>query len=360
VVISMLMNLFFYVPKVLLENRFKGAVMALILGGAIASLLVFLFAAAIRKFPGMGLPEIFLESLPAWIWKPVLLYFVLYWFSLGTMFTNNIAIIIVRFFNPEIKLTYLVIFFALICIWAATRPTRTVLFGQEIAIVLALPTLIFILAKSYSSRLLDWDAIRTVANYVGHPPSLTALSSSSIVMIGYLNFCIFNRNFKQEEKFRYQWTLPIMCFLTLATTFFIPIGLHGTVGVDNYTHIWVSTADSLRMKYGFFERVVFFFVMAYILLSFVYVSVVWHVGAELFKGLFSSKKPNLDRVETPVLSWCICGIFGLLTVVYQMMVKEKMQSVFAGYFLNIRFWSEVGLVILLCFAAVRKRKKGKA
>jgi hypothetical protein len=356
----MLMNLFFYVPRVLLEDRFKGAVMALILGGAIGSLSAFLFSAAIRKFPGMGLPEIFRESLPAWIWKPVLLYFVLYWFSLGTMFTNNIAIIIVRFFNPEIKLTYLVIFFALICIWAATRPTRSVLFGQETAMVLALPTLIFIFSKAYSSKLLDWDAIRTVANYVGHPPSLTALSSASIVLIGYLNFCIFNRNFKQEEKFRYRWILPIMSYLTLATTFFIPIGLHGTNGVDNYIHIWVATADSLRMKYGFFERVVFFFVMAYILLSFVYVSVVWHVGAELFKGLFSSNKPNLDLVETPVFSWCTCGVFGLLAVVYQIMVKEKMQSVFAGYFLNIRFWSEVGLVILLCFAAVRKRKKGKA
>jgi hypothetical protein len=235
-----------------------------------------------------------------------------------------------------------------------------VLFGQEAAMVLALPTLIFMLSKAYSSKLLDWDAIRTVANYVGHPPSLTALSSASIVLIGYLNFCIFNRNFKQEEKFRYRWILPIMGYLTLATTFFIPIALHGTIGVDNYIHIWVSTSDSLRMKYGFFERVVFFFVMAYILLSFVYVSVVWHVGAELFKGLFSSKKPNLDRVETPVLTWCTCGVIGLLTVVYQIMVKEKMQSVFAGYFLNIRFWSEVGLVILLCFAALRKRKKGKA
>jgi hypothetical protein len=108
------------------------------------------------------------------------------------------------------------------------------------------------------------------------------------------------------------------------------------------------------------ERVLYLFIMAYILLSFVFVTVVWHVGAELFKGLFSSKKPNLDLVETPVLSWCTCGVFGLLTVVYQIMVKEKMQSVLAGYFQNIRFWTEVGLVLLLCFAAVRKRKKGKA
>jgi hypothetical protein len=334
--------------------------MALILGGAIGSLLAFLFSAAIRKFPGMGLPEIFRETLPAWIWKPVLLYFVLFWLNLGAATTNLVSIIIVRFFNPEIKLTYLVVFFALICIWGATRPTRTLLFGQEAALVLALPTLIFLLAKTYGSRLLDWDAIRTVANYVGQTPSLTALSSASIVLIGYLNFCIFNRNFKQEEKFRYRWILPIISYLTLATTFFIPIGLHGTIGVDNYIHVWVSTADSLRMKYGFFERVVYFFVMAYILLTFVFVSVVWHVGAESFKGLFSSKKPNLDRVETPVLSWCICGSFGLLTVVYQMMVKEKMLTVLSGYFVNIRFWSEVGLVALLCFVAVRKRKKGKA
>jgi hypothetical protein len=357
---AMLMNLFFYVPHFLIEDRFKGAVMALILGGAIGSLLAFLFSAAIRKFPGMGLPEIFRESLPAWIWKPVLLYFVLFWFSLGTTITNLIAIIIVRFFNQEFKLTYLVIFFVLICIWAATRPTRTVLFGQETAMVLALPTLIFLLAKSYGSKLLDWDAIRTVANYVGHPPSLTALSSTSIALVGCLNFCIFNRNFKQEEKLRYQWILPILAYLSLATTFFIPIGLHGTVGVDNYIHVWVSTADSMRMKYGFFERVLYLFVMTYILLSFVFVSVVWHVAAEAFKGLFSSKKPNLDRVETPVLSWCICGIFGLLTVVYQIMVKEKMETVLAGYLENIRFWSEVGLVALLCFVAVRKGKKGKA
>jgi hypothetical protein len=356
----MLMNLFFYVPNFLLEDRFKGAVMALTLGGAIGSLLAYLFSVAIRKFPGMGLPEIFRESLPTWIGKPMLLYFALFWFSLGTAIVNSISIIIVRFFNPGIKLTILVIFFVLICIWAATRPSRTLLFGQEIIMVLTLPLLIFMLAKSYSNNLLDWDAIRTVANYVGHPPSLTALSSASILLIGYLNFCIFNRNFKQDEKIRYQWILPIMGYLTLATTFFIPIGFHGTVGVGDYIHVWASTADSLRMKYGFFERVVYLFVITYILLSFIFVSVVWHIGAETFKGCFASKKPNLDRVETPVLSWCICVLFGLLTVVYQMAVKEKTEAVLAGYMQNIRFWSEVGLVVLLCYAAARKRKKEKA
>lgn len=354
------MNLFFFVPYFLIEDRFKGAIMALILGGAIGSLLAYLFSAAIRKFPGMGLPEILRESLPAWIRIPVLLYFALFWFNLGLAISNIISIIIARFFNPSINLTFLVVFFVLICIWAATRPTRTLLFGQEIAMVLTLPLLIFMLAKAYGNPLLDWDAIRTVANYAGHPPSLTALSSASIILIGYLNFCIFNRNFKQDEKFRYRWILPIMGYLTLATTFFIPIGFHGTVGVGNYIHVWVSTADSLRMKFGFFERVVYLFVLTYILLSFVFVSVVWHIAAESFKGCFSSKKPNLDRVETPVLSWCLCGIFGLLTVVYQMTVKEKTETVIAGYLVNIRFWSEVWLVVLLCVVAARKRKREKA
>lgn len=351
------MNLFFYVPHFLIEDRFNGAVMALILGGAIGSLLAYLFSAAIRKFPGKGLPEIFQESLPTWIWKPVLLYFVLFWFSLGVAIVNTISIIIARFFNPEIKITFLVLFYVLICVWAASRPTRTLLFGQEIAMILTLPVLFFMLAKAYGSRLLDWDAIRTVANYVGRPPSMTALSSTSIILMGYLNFCIFNRNFKQEEEFRYRWILPIMSYLTLATTFFIPIGFHGTVGVGEYLHVWVSTADSLRMKYGFFERVVYLFVLVYILLSFVFVSVIWHVGAEAFKGCLSSKKPNLDRVETPVLSWCLCGIFGLLTVVYQLLVKEKMETIIAGYLEIIRFLSEIGLVGLLCFVAARKRKK---
>jgi hypothetical protein len=356
----MWMNLFYFVPYFLLEDRFKGAVMAMILGGAIGSLMAYLFSVAIRKFPEKGLPEIFREFLPAWIWKPVLFYFVLFWFSLGVSVTNTNAIIIARFFNPNIKLTFLIIFFVLICIWAATRPTRTILYGQEIVILLILPAVMFILAKACGNKMLDWDAIRTVANYVGHLPSLTALSSASIVLMGYLNFSIFNRNFKKDEKFRYRWILPIMGYLTLVTTFFIPIGFHGTVGVVDYIHVWISTADSMRMKYGFFERLVFLFIIVYLLLSLVFVSVVWHVGAETFKGCFASTKPNLDRVETPVWSWCICGIFGLLTVVYQKVAKEKMEIAIAGYLENIRFWSGIGLLVLLFIVVGRKRKKGKA
>ncbi|SEP18711.1 GerAB/ArcD/ProY family transporter [Paenibacillus sp. OV219] len=360
VTMTMMINLFLFVPRILIENRFHGAVMALIVGGAIGSLLAFLFTIAIRSFPGMGLPEIVRESMPAWIWKPLLLFFALYWFVSGTSIVNIISIMIVRFFNQNIKLTFLNIFFVLICIWAATRPTRTVLFGQEIAMVLCLPLLIFILAKAYSNNMMDWDAIRTVANYVGHPPSLIALSSASIVMIGYVNFCIFNRNFKQEGKIRYRWVLPIMGYLTLATTFFVPIGFHGTIGVGDYIHVWVATTDSLRMKYGFFDRVVYLFVLTYILLSFVYVSVVWHIAAELAKGCFSSKKPNLDKVETPALSWCICCIFGLLTILYQWAVKERMEAAYANYWIHIRFWSEIVLVCFLCYVARRKRKKVKA
>jgi hypothetical protein len=357
---GMLMNLFIYVPRFLIEDRFNGAVMALILGGAIGALLAFLFSTAIHKFPGMGLPEIFRESLPAWIWKPVVLYFGLLWFSTGTVIINIVAILIARFLMPEINLTLLVTLFVLISMWAATRPTRTVLFGQEIAMVLVFPTLIFIFAKAYGNQLLDWDAIRTVANYVWQPPSLMAISSASIVLIGYFNFSIFNRNFKENEKLRYRWIIPIMGYVTLATTFFVPIGFHGSVGVGNYLHVWVSTSDSMRMKFGFIERVLYLFVLAYILLTFVFVSVVWHVGAELCKGCFPSKKPNLDRVETPLLSWCICGIFGLLTIFYQIIMKEKMETILAGYWTIVRFWSEIGMAFLISFVLVRKRKKGKA
>ena len=43
--------------------------------------------------------------------------------------------------------------------------------------------------------------------------------------------------------------------------FFVPIGFHGTVGVEDYVYLWSMTADSMMTEYGFINRVLFVFLL---------------------------------------------------------------------------------------------------
>ena len=81
----------------------------------------------------------------------------------------------------------------------------------------------------------------------------------------------------------------MLALFNLGTTFLLPIGFHGTVGVGNFTYPWVSTADSMRMEFGFVERVIFIFLPLYAFIALSQVIVVWHVGMHFFLSLLPNK-----------------------------------------------------------------------
>ncbi|MEK3760904.1 hypothetical protein MKZ07_21080 [Paenibacillus sp. FSL P4-0338] len=74
----------------------------------------------------------------------------------------------------------------------------------------------------------------------------------------------------------------------LALTFYVPIGYHGTVGIERHVYTWFTTADSIRIEAFLIERMLYIFYFAYITLSLVSAIIQWHVGKELLLSLLPS------------------------------------------------------------------------
>lgn len=56
--INMIVNVIVFVPRTLINERFEGAVMAIIIGIPFTIILLYFYTNALVKFPGKGLPEI--------------------------------------------------------------------------------------------------------------------------------------------------------------------------------------------------------------------------------------------------------------------------------------------------------------
>lgn len=306
VLMCMLTNTVVFVPRMLLTERFSGAMMSIILSIAVGSLSSYWFTKSILAFPGQGLPEIFEAAFPAWFRVPYLIFLAAMWIAAGSFVVVSYARIIQRFVNPDFNLLTLLAFFLIVSAWVAAGSSRSVLYLMEIVIIINLPLIVFILYKAIRSQSMDWDAVRVMTHYMGELPTLNSVSGATYVFTGYINMAIFNRTFQDVKRIQWFWAVPVLGTLVLATSFFIPIGYHGTYGVDQYIYTWVSTSDSMRMEFGFIERVLYVFLLLYLSISLLFVSVTWHVGAELFKGIFHlNHVDENDGQSGSWLSWLV-------------------------------------------------------
>ncbi|MFC0213992.1 GerAB/ArcD/ProY family transporter [Paenibacillus chartarius] len=347
VVLCMLANTILFVPTLLIGQRNDGAFasigFSIILGYGFARL----FATSLAKFPGQGLPEIFEQLLPGWVGKSFLLYLAVMWFMAGGIVLVTYSRIIQRFVNPDFNLHLLILFLAVVSSIAASGDSRSVMYLCEVLLFLNVPLIGLILFKALSNKYMDWDAVWSLTDYVFAPPSWQALSASSYVFTGYVNWSILNRSFPIGRKPGFIWAIPILGTGVLLTTFLIPVGLHGTVAVDHYIYIWISTADSLRMEFGFVERVLFVFLLLYLSVCLLFITLTWHIGMELTKGLLPRTIENALNNRLPWDKW---AIFGTVTAGFMLLSRyfnEKQFIELTSFWLEIRLPSELLLVSLL-------------
>ncbi|MCK8487031.1 hypothetical protein M0651_07605 [Paenibacillus sp. MBLB2552] len=159
---------------------------------------------------------------------------------------------------------------------------------------------------------------------------------------------VFNRYFGKKDKIPGLWLIPILGSAVMFSTFFIPIGFHGTEGVESFIYVWISTADSMRMEFGFVERVIYIILLVYLSLSLLFITVTWHVGAELLKDAFAKKRwtPGVEQK----FGWKLWIIIILFSTPYLFMVKfldEKQFFELIREWLNLRYLSEIALVIIV-------------
>ncbi|MCK9860196.1 GerAB/ArcD/ProY family transporter [Paenibacillus sp. ATY16] len=344
IMMCMLINTILYVPSILIMRRHDAPVTSMLSAVLISTILTVLFTKAMMAFKSEGLPEIFSRRLPFFLGIPILLYVALMWFISGMVVVTSYAIIMTRYMLPELSPVWLAAFFLLIICWCASQSTKTVLYLMEIVLLVSVPLVLIILFKAVTSEYMNWYAVWNIAtDSMFKLPNIQSISAASYVFTGYINIVIFNRELTSKLSLRHLWFIPILGIGVLAVTFFIPIGIHGTEGVERYVYVWVSTADAFHMEYGFVERMVYVYLLLFLNLSLLFTTVVWHIGYQLIKG-FVPKKIKLRPDIHPII---VFGIIGIVTEVLFQLMDEKTITYAAWSWLNVRLWSEICLVLLV-------------
>ncbi|TXK81362.1 hypothetical protein [Paenibacillus sp. N3.4] len=356
VIVCMLTNTILFIPSILIKNRFHGAIPAMVLSVILGTLLAHLFTRGIMRFPGKGVPEVLAMYAPKWARVSLLLFLSCMWFTAGGMVLVCYCRILQRFVNPDFSIFILIGFVGLVCAWSASNDSKTVLYINEIVIILNLPFIGFILFKALASQNMDWDAVRVMTHYSFGIPSWESLASASHIFTGYVNWTIFNRNFQVDAKRQFLWLIPLVGTTVLITTFFIPIGFHGTYGVDQLNYIWESTADSMRVEFGFIERVLFIFLLLYLSIAMIYIMTTWHLGSELMKSVVPRKMNPLLVNHARWSSWIIICFFAVITEISTWLFDEKKYMVLSSAWFQLRLISEVVLVVVIYWIG---KKKGK-
>ncbi|MBP1993933.1 GerAB/ArcD/ProY family transporter [Paenibacillus eucommiae] len=355
-VLVMLMNIMIFVPSILIKDRYDGAMMSMLVAIMIGVLMTLAYMYAFKAFPGQGLPEILSGHVSRWIYTPILALFGLIPFIYGLQVLVGYSVLINRFITPDIELSHLLLFTSLIVWFGASRSSKTVLIISEIILVINLPLVLLILFKALTGDEMNWDAVRTIFHHTRFSPTFRGVSAATFIFAGTIIMTIMNRLFQVNDIIRFKWLIPVVGTLTLLTSFFIPIGYHGTEGVATFVYPWITTSDSMSMEFGFIERVLFIFSIMYLNLSLLFSIVMWHISAELLKGCFPAKKPNFDTIETPVFTNIVCGIFVIASYFYAFLFKELQFFMIGEGVHKLRFITDIGLILLLLFLTRRRKQ----
>ncbi|SFS99010.1 GerAB/ArcD/ProY family transporter [Paenibacillus sp. BC26] len=360
IILVSILNLMLFVPYLLLNDRYTGSVSSMICAAFFGSFLALIFTHVMKTFPGKGLPEILALFFPKYINVPILILLSVMWYAAAGIAIIAYAVLINRFFNPDTSSMLVLLILVGACIYTATRSTLTVSLIMEMTLIINLPIVFFILFKASTNPFLDWDAIRTVAQYWRVPPKLEPFAAATFVFTGYTNYAIFNRLNPPNFRFRFRWALPIICTLILFLSFFVPIGFHGTEAVGSYLYVWTVTSDSMLLGYGFIERVIFLFLLLYLNLTLLYTTSGWHIAMEMIKSCLPKAKPHIDPTRTAASNYVIVSIFAALTMLSFYTFNEKQSLYITRGWLMIRLFSETATVLfLVILSLIARRKKMK-
>lgn len=345
VLLNMIVNVIIFVPKILIEYRYDGAVMGMMIAIPLGVMLNWFFSTSISNFPEQGFPEILAKTKRRWVKIVFLGGIQVFWYTAGLITLIGFIDIIERYINPEMpRLALLAIYLAGILL-VIQLPTQRVMYFLEIVLFLNIPLIGFIIFKAFVNDYLSWDSILEVCTHLFEWPSLKSIAAATYCFSGYANLIIFNRVIKGKLKIRNFIAILFLGAFNLFTTFFIPIGFHGSDGAVEYLYPWISTADSLRLIYSPIERVIFIFLMFYMSITLMSISVHWHVSYELIKGTFKEKiNKKLNWLILSIFTGCaVAGIIYFNTVllnkvtVYWMIARLSFEIIFvAGFFIWAR------------------------
>ncbi|QMV43771.1 hypothetical protein [Cohnella cholangitidis] len=355
-----MINIMLFVPWILEQHRFNGAVSAMAVAIAVGTVLTYVTTSLFLRFPGMGLADILNNLLPRGLAVSLNLIGALVWTLAGILVIYAYSATIQQFFNPDMNAYLFLLLMTVAGVWGASRCTRTVQFAQEILLLISAPLIIMILFKAIFSPWLDWNAIRVTAGYIRTAPSFISFCAATFIFAGYNSLTVFNRLLPNGTKIRFRWIIPLFCSFFLFVSFFIPIGFHGTVGVGEHLYLWSVTADSMILEYGFVYRVLYLFLLLYTALSLMFAMNTWHTAMELIKACHPKHKSQPEQFPVPAANWWITIVFALLTFGYALWTNEQRNQMVNENWLIARTITDVSTPLILGLLVLKGLRKKKS
>ncbi|WP_301108009.1 GerAB/ArcD/ProY family transporter [Sporosarcina sp.] len=353
---NMVANILAAVPRILLSKSSEGAVLSIILALIYGVIGIWVFIRLISKFPGKNLPELFKTYLSKWVGVPLLLLFGIVWYIAGLQSLITYVAILSRFLTPEMSIYMILGAFVAVITFGLFMQSRNVLFLLEVIFVLLLPIIVLFLGKIYFTEQIDWDQVKIAAMHINHAPSYTAFAAASYVFVGIFDLIIFNSVIKKKIVFKWKQAIIIFMFgsITLATTYFIPIGVLGFDSIKDFVYPWVSTSDSVRMQYGIVERVIFLFLLNFLAIAFLNIMLHWFVAFKLFQSTFSVDQlaPGTRKYFSNTLIIIVFWTVGVLVTIQE---TEYNLFQYSNYYFNAL--PAVSAVLFIALLIVNRRAK---
>lgn len=356
--LNALINLVNYVPRLLIEDRFSGSIISIVISLPIGILLLYLFCKMIAKFPQQGLPEIMSDALPGWIGRPLLFLMGSIWFMSSVLTLVGFVDITVRYISPDVSPYVVLVGFLIVVGLCARLDSESILYALEIVLYMTVPLILYMVWHVFSSPHYEWDAVKQVITYLWKMPRYKTIAGATFIFSGYINMVIFNRVFK-KVKIRHIWLFFIFGLFTLVISMFAPIGFLGAEGAGEHVYPAFSTVDSLRIRYFIVERMIYVIYVVYMSLSLMNSIIHWHVSKELFIGAFhknaTSSSDNLTQKKRKI-EWWILVAFSILVYICLWILDQFTLNEMGVIFLNIRFAGEFVLVGLMFYLVLQRRR----
>ncbi|CAH1209965.1 hypothetical protein PAECIP111892_03361 [Paenibacillus auburnensis] len=353
-IMNSLINIINFVPRELMDTRFKGAQTSILAAVVLGTAFVYLFTALMAKFPGKGIQEILDTAFSRVFIIPLMVIFAALWCAAGLITILSFIDITLRFISPDTGPYLVVLGFLVVVFFCARMDSLSLLYGLEVMLGISVPLILYTLFKAVTNPDFSWDAVLQIITYFPHAPDVKSMAAATFSFSGYINMAVFNRVLP-KLRLKHRWILGVQGLAVLLLTFYVPIGYFGTVAVERHVYTWFSTADSIGINTFIIERMLFIFYFAYLNLSLTSVIIHWHVGKELLTGLFPSPKNPKSKAKV----WrelAILGLFSAVTLILMRLDQYQLNAL-GIWFLLARWLGELLLIMLLfyCYTVLRRR-----
>lgn len=353
---NLVANMISAVPKILFLHKTNGSLFSLFLSIPAGLLSVYLFIRFFNSFEGKDLSELVKKYFSKWISLPILSFLAITWLAAGLITLITFTFMIKRFLTPDMSILLIASLFLIFISYGILMQTKSILYTVETVLIFSIPLIAFMFIKAYRSPHFMWEFVGVAVMHSNHWPNYSAFSASLYCFLGIANLIVFNRAFP-KKNFQLSWKsmlfIGIVGTITIISTYLIPIGLNGFEKIDSLVYPAITTSDTLRMKFGIVERVLFIFFMFFLAVTFISLLIHWHVAIELCKNIFWLK--NFKWKNTNLTPYIFIGIFWAVTIFLTHYLNEYTLLIYAKYFFNCL--PPFFLLMFILFWFIRRRAK---